>query len=66
MSKTTVRSIRITQEAWEGAKERARADGTTITAATADLLEGYARGVYQLPTVSVVKSYPGGREDEDG
>lgn len=52
------RSVRIPQNVWDKARQRATAEGTTITGAVTDLLEGYARGVYELPRVRTVKQFP--------
>lgn len=52
------RSVRIPQNVWDIARKRATEEGTTITAAVTDLLEGYARGVYELPRVRTVKQFP--------
>lgn len=52
------RSFRVSEAAWEKAKVRAQSEGTTMSAATGDLVEGYARGVYELPTREVVRTFP--------
>lgn len=52
------RSIRVDPDAWEAGKARAVRDGVTISEAAAQLVEGYSRGVYQLPTVTTTKTFP--------
>ena len=62
-SKRTSRSFRARQEAWDAAKERAESEGTLVTVAIEDLLEGYAAGHYDLPVKKTVKTY--GNKGED-
>ena len=54
----TTRSFRVSERAWEQAKRRAAAEGTTMSAATGDLVEGYARGIYNLPEKVIVRKFP--------
>lgn len=54
----TTRSFRVSESAWEAAKRRAASEGTTMSAACGDLVEGYARGIYNLPIKRVVREFP--------
>lgn len=54
----STRSFRVSDAAWEAAKRRAAAEGTTMSAACGDLVEGYARGIYNLPTKRIVRTFP--------
>lgn len=54
----TTRSFRVSARAWDLAKKRAAAEGTTMSAATGDLVEGYARGIYNLPEKKIVRTFP--------
>lgn len=54
----TTRSFRVSARAWNEARKRAVAEGVTMSAAIADLVEGYGRGVYNLPTRRIVRDYP--------
>lgn len=57
----TTRSFRVAKKAWEQARIRATAEGTYMSSVCADLVEGYARGIYNLPERKIVRQYP----DED-
>lgn len=52
------RSIRVDPDAWEAGKARAAKEGVTISEAAAHLVDGYSRGVYDLPTVTTTKTFP--------
>lgn len=54
----TPRSMRVEQSIWDKARERATAEGRSVSGVMADLLEGYARGVYELPRVEITKKFP--------
>lgn len=54
----TVRTYRVSPRAWEQGRKRAAAEGTTISAATGELVEGYARGIYNLPEKRIVRTFP--------
>lgn len=54
----TTRSFRVSESAWNAAKKRAASEGTTMSAACGDLVEGYARGIYNLPEKTVVRKFP--------
>lgn len=48
------RSVRVGDKAWELARKRAKKEGTTVSNAVSELVEGYAKGEYVLPqTVKV-------------
>lgn len=51
------RSIRITDEIWDPAVERAEAEGHSMISVITELVEGYGRGKISLP--QIVKVYPG-------
>jgi hypothetical protein len=50
-------SIRTTDEVWLRARRRSVAEGTTINGVMNELLDGYGRGMINLPTIT--KSYSG-------
>lgn len=52
------RSIRVNDEAWAKAKRRARQDGVTVSRAAALFVEGYGRGMIDLPKTQVVYAQP--------
>lgn len=52
------RSIRIDDETWERARARAAYEGVTISHVTNAFLEGYAKGLLNLPTVQVKYAQP--------
>lgn len=58
----TTRSFRVGQRAWDLAMERAKSENTYMSSVCADLVEGYGRGIYDLPTREVVRTFP---EPED-
>lgn len=55
---TTSRSVRVGDTVWERAKNRAAYDGTNISQVINALLEGYAKGLLDLPTVEVHYKQP--------
>lgn len=54
----TTRSFRVGQAAWDLARKRAEKENTYMSTVCADLVEGYGRGVYDLPTKEVVRTFP--------
>lgn len=53
--KSRSHSVRTTDEIWERARKRSRADSISMNAMINELLEGYGRGLIDLPTV--IKKY---------
>jgi hypothetical protein len=45
-------SIRTTDSRWAAAKRRADADGTTVSEVMDELLDGYGRGLINLPKIT--------------
>lgn len=54
----TTRSFRVSKKAWDQARLRATSEGTYMSSVCADLVEGYARGIYNLPERKLVRQYP--------
>ena len=52
------RSFRIEQGIWDKARARAESEGVSVSAVIADLVEGYSRGVYDLPRTKITKQFP--------
>lgn len=53
-SKTSaVHSVRCTDELWTRAKRRADHEGVSMNFVVSQILEGYAAGLMDLPTVSM-------------
>lgn len=52
------RSYRVEDHVYAAARARATREGTSINQVIGNLVEGYARGVYELPRTKVVKSFP--------
>lgn len=52
------RSVRISDEVWEKARTRSRYDGVTISYVMYTLLEGYGKGLLNLPKVTMTYSAP--------
>lgn len=50
---TPARSVRVSDEVWEAARERATSEGVTLTRVIVSILEGYGQGKVNLPTVHV-------------
>jgi len=48
-----VRSVRISDEVWAAARNRAQREGVTISHVLVSIVEGYASGRMDLPHVSV-------------
>lgn len=53
--RTSAHSVRTTDELWEKAKKRAVDEGVTLNFVVNEILEGYARGLVNLP--KTVKQY---------
>jgi hypothetical protein len=58
MGTTTARSVRVADTVWERAKNRAAYDGTNISKVINALLEGYSKGLLDLPRVEVHYTQP--------
>lgn len=52
------RSVRVSDEVWERAKSRAKYEGVTVSTVIFTLLEGYSKGLLNLPKVQVTYSQP--------
>lgn len=51
-----VRSIRVDDELWERARLRAAHENVTMSKVVYSLVEGYAKGMIDLPRVQIVYS----------
>jgi len=49
-----VRSVRVSNLSWSGAQKRATAEGRTMSAVVSLLVQGYAEGQVNLPTIQLV------------
>ena len=47
------RSVRISDEVWEKSRNRAAYEGVTVSHVIFSLLEGYSKGLLDLPKVQV-------------
>lgn len=54
---TSSRSVRVPDDVWERARSRADSEGVSINYVVNEILDGYSRGMLNLPKVKVVKSY---------
>lgn len=45
-------SVRVHDDSWERAKKRAGEEGTTINGVVEEILEGYGRGLINLPKIT--------------
>lgn len=52
------RSYRVEQSIYAAARARAAREGTNLNLVVGDLVEGYARGVYELPERKIVRKFP--------
>lgn len=52
------RSYRIEEKLYDAARSRAKNEETNINQVISNLVEGYARGVYELPRVHTVREFP--------
>lgn len=57
---TPARSVRIADETWDRARNRAAYEGVTISYVIGSLLEGYSKGLLNLPKVEVKYTQPKG------
>jgi hypothetical protein len=48
-----VRSVRISDELWEAARRRATYDGVTMSHVLVTFVEGYSKGLIDMPRISV-------------
>lgn len=55
---TSVRSVRVPDHIWKTARERAEEEGVTVNFVLGQMLEGYARGLLNLPTVTKTFAQP--------
>lgn len=46
---SNIRSVRVPDEAWTAAKERAQAEGVAMSYVVAQLVEGYSIGAFNMP-----------------
>lgn len=53
-----MRSYRVEENIYKAARARATREATNINQVIANLVEGYARGIYDLPKVRVAKEFP--------
>jgi hypothetical protein len=51
---TSVHSVRVSDSMWEAAKRRSKLEGVTMNFVVAQILEGYGRGLVDLPRVTKV------------
>lgn len=56
-ARRSAHSVRTKDELWSAAKRRADAEGITMNSVIEEILEGYARGLLNLPKVT--KTYAG-------
>lgn len=52
------RSFRLEEPVWTAARARAKREGTTLNRVVSDLVEGYARGIYELPEHRLLRKFP--------
>lgn len=52
------RGIYVPERLWIGCKTQADRDGTSRSQAMRYLMDGYVRGVYEMPTLHVTRVYP--------
>lgn len=45
-------SVRVHDEIWAKAKRRAESEGTTVNGVVEEILEGYGRGLINLPKIT--------------
>lgn len=57
-TRKTIRSVRTSDEAWTGARERAQREGVSMSHVVNEFVEGYAAGALDLPEVITQKVYP--------
>jgi hypothetical protein len=61
-----VRSVRVDEALWARAKRRAKADGVTMSDVMFRFVEGYAKGMLNLPKVQVVYERPVEEDSDSG
>lgn len=49
-----IRSVRTSEKWWVKAQRRAKKEGTTMSNVVAELVEGYANGMFSLPRTEKV------------
>ena len=52
------RSYRIEERFYKAARARADREGTSVNQVISNLVEGYARGIYELPKIKTVTEFP--------
>lgn len=52
------RSVRISDEIWERGRNRAEFEGVTVSHVIYSLLEGYSKGLLNMPKTQVTYSQP--------
>lgn len=57
-STTSVRSVRVGDDVWQAARKRAAKEDVTINYVLGQILEGYARNLLDLPTVTKTYATP--------
>lgn len=53
-----VRSVRVSEAVWDAARRRATYEGVTMSHVMLTFVEGYARGLVDMPRVTVQYSPP--------
>ncbi len=53
-----VRSVRVSEAVWESARRRATYEGVTMSHVMLSFVEGYAKGLVDLPRVTVQYALP--------
>jgi len=53
-----VRSVRVSDAVWEAARRRASLDGVTMSHVMLTFVEGYAKGLVDLPRVTIQYAPP--------
>lgn len=48
-------SVRVTDQSWEAARRRAEMEGTTVNGVVSEIIDGYGRGLIDLP--KIIKQY---------
>jgi hypothetical protein len=50
-------SVRVSDDLWASANRRCQLEGTTMNNMINQIMEGYARGLLNLPKVQITKSF---------
>lgn len=45
-------SVRVHEDVWAAARRRAESEGTTINGVVEEIIEGYSRGLVNLPKIT--------------